>query len=204
MGTAMSVFVSGISILMGMPLGLLLAFSLTSRNIFLRSFAVIYRSFWRGTPILVQLLLVFYLLPAVGIDLSPITAAILALTLNTAAFQGEIFRGGLKGVGRGQLEAAQMLGLRMPTIRRRIVIPQLFRLVTPAITNESISILKNSSIISVISVTELLRTGQQIVSSTYRPLEVYVLIGVIYILLNLLISIGGRCAEAHFSKRAAV
>ncbi|GAA2855243.1 polar amino acid transport system permease protein [Aminobacter niigataensis] len=201
-GAATTAVISGASILLGMPLGLAFAFGLVSHNRPIRLFCAVYRSFWRGTPLLVQILLVFYLLPSIGLDLSPVTAAVLALILNTSAFQAEIFRGGLSAVPKGQVEAAQMLGIAPITIRRRIVIPQLLRLVTPAITNEFISILKNSSIISVISVTELLRTGQQIVSATYRPLEVYGLIAIIYIVMNLVIAQLGRRAEARLARGA--
>ena len=154
-----------------MILGLWLSFGLISRNPAIRRASAAYRSFWRGTPILVQLLIVFYLLPAIGVDVPPIAAAIIALTMNTAAFQAEIFRGGLLSIPKGQIEAARMLGIGILSIRVRILIPQMMRLVLPALVNETISILKNSSLISVIAVTELMRTSQQVVSVTYRPLE---------------------------------
>ncbi|MGB3815285.1 MAG: amino acid ABC transporter permease [Shinella sp.] len=204
LGAVTTALISGISILLGMPLGLVFAFGLVSQNGLVRRFCAVYRSFWRGTPLLVQILLIFYLLPSVGLDLSPVAAAVLALTLNTSAFQAEIFRGGLTALPKGQIEAAQMLGISPTDIRRRIVIPQLMRLVTPAIVNEFISILKNSSIISVISVTELLRTGQQIVSATYRPLEVYGLIAMVYILMNLVIAQFGHRAEKRLARGARV
>ena len=100
-GAAMTAAVSAVSIAAGMVLGLGLAFGLISPNRAIRRVSAVYRSAWRGTPILVQLLIVFYLLPAVGLDVPPVAAAIIALTMNTAAFQAEIFRGGLLTIPSG-------------------------------------------------------------------------------------------------------
>ena len=199
-GAAMTALVSAVAIVAGMVLGLGLAFGLISPNRAVRRAAAVYRSAWRGTPILVQLLIVFYLLPAVGLDVPPVAAAIIALTLNTAAFQAEIFRGGLLTIPSGQVEAARMLGIGILDIRVRILIPQMMRLVLPALVNEAISILKNSSLISVIAVTELMRASQQVVSVTYRPLETYMIAAVIYLAMNLVLARAG----AWFEKRHAV
>ena len=200
-GAAMTAMVSAVSIAAGMVLGLWLSFGLISRNRLIRRASVAYRSVWRGTPILVQLLIVFYLLPAIGLDVPSVAAALIALTMNTAAFQAEIFRGGLLSIPFGQHEAARMLGIGVLAVRVRILIPQMMRLVLPALTNETISILKNSSLISVIAVTELMRTGQHVVSVTYRPLEVYTVVAVIYLAMNLSLARAGiwferRCAVA--------
>ena len=199
-GAAMTATVSAVCIAAGMLLGLWLAFALISRNRPLRRVAAAYRSFWRGTPILVQLLIVFYLLPAIGLDVPPVAAAIIALTMNTAAFQAEIFRGGLLSIPSGQVEAARMLGIGILAIRVRILVPQMMRLVLPALVNETISILKNSSLISVIAVTELMRTSQQVVSVTYRPLETFTIAAVIYLAMNLVLARVG----ARFETRRAV
>ncbi|MDE0361347.1 MAG: amino acid ABC transporter permease [Rhodospirillaceae bacterium] len=201
-GAGMTVTVSAVSIAAGMVLGLWLSFGLISRNRQIRLPSVAYRSFWRGTPILVQLLVIFYLLPEIGLDVPPVAAAMIALTMNTAAFQAEIFRGGLLSIRPGQVEAARMLGIGMPAIRVRILIPQMMRLVLPALVNETISILKNSSLISVIAVTELMRTSQQVVSVTYRPLEAYTIAALIYLAMNLVLARAGawferRCAAAR-------
>lgn len=201
-GAGMTALVSATSIALGMGLGLLLSFALLSRNPAVRHAAGVYRSIWRGTPILVQLLIVYYLLPELGLDAPPLLAAIAALTLNTAAFQAEIFRAGLITIPKGQAEAAWMLGIGTWSIRRRILIPQMLRAVLPALVNETISILKNSSLISVIAVTDLMRTSQQVVSVTYRPLDVYMIAAVIYLAMNLLLARAGTHAEAHFSKSA--
>ena len=202
-GATMTAVVSAVSIALGMVLGLWLAFGLISPNRLIRRASAVYRSAWRGTPILVQLLIVFYLLPEIGLDVQPVAAAIIALTMNTAAFQAEIFRGGLLTIPPGQVEAARMLGLGVLHIRVRILVPQMLRLVLPALVNETISILKNSSLISVIAVTELMRTSQQVVSVTYRPLETYMIAAVVYLAMNLVLARAGAWFERRQAPAAA-
>lgn len=198
-GAGMTVLVSGTAIILGMPLGLMLCFGVTSSNPWVSRFSRIYQSVWRGTPILVQLLIIYYLLPLIGLNVAPILAAIIALTLNTVAFQAEIFRGGLLAIPPGQMEAARMVGIRKWAMRYHVVVPQIFRLVIPSLVNETISILKNSSLVSVIAVTELMRVSQQIVATTYRPFEIYITAAVIYILVNFLLSLIGRTAEKRLA-----
>jgi polar amino acid transport system permease protein len=198
-GAGMTALVSGLSIGLGMALGLNLAFGLISRHWPIQRFCAGYRSLLRGTPMLVQLFIVFYLLPKIGLDVPSIIAAIIALTMNTAAFQAEIYRGGLLTIPPGQVEAARMLGIKTRTIRIRIIIPQLLRLVLPSLVNEMIAILKNSSLISVIAVTELMRTSQQIVAVTFRPLEVYILAAAIYLTMNIILAKLGSLAEGRFA-----
>lgn len=200
-GTAVTLLVSGVSIALGMPFGLGLCFGLVSKNRAIRSASLVYQSVWRGTPILVQLLMIYYLLPVVGLNVPPVLAAIIALTMNTTAFQAEIFRGGLLAIPPGQLEAARMVGIRNWAARVHILIPQVFRLVIPSLINETISILKNSSLISVIAVTELMRVSQQIVSATYRPFEIYLTAGIIYIVVNALLSTAGWSVERRLRAR---
>ncbi len=199
----MTAGISAVSIAAGMILGLWLSFGLISRNRLIRRAAVVYRSVWRGTPILVQLLIVFYLLPTIGLDVPSIAAALIALTMNTAAFQAEIFRGGLLSIPSGQAEAARMLGIGILAVKVRILIPQMMRLVLPALINETISILKNSSLISVIAVTELMRTGQHVVSVTYRPLEVYTIVAAIYLAMNLVLARAGAYFEGRYAVASA-
>ena len=199
----MTAGISAVSIAAGMILGLGLSFGLISPNRLIRRASVVYRSVWRGTPILVQLLIVFYLLPTIGLDVPSIAAALIALTMNTAAFQAEIFRGGLLSIPSGQAEAARMLGIGILAIKVRILIPQMMRLVLPALINETISILKNSSLISVIAVTELMRTGQHVVSVTYRPLEVYTIVAAIYLAMNLVLARAGAYFEGRYAVASA-
>ncbi len=172
-GLATTLLVSGGALLLGAPLGLAIAAcTLSPRRLPARA-AGLYRSFWRGTPILVQLLVVFYLLPMAGLTIPPALAATLALALNTAAFQSEIYRAGLLAIPRGQIEAARLLGLGRGAAFLRIEAPQAVRLMLPALVGEMLALVKNSSLVSVIAVTEITRRAQQIASSTFRPLEAY-------------------------------
>ena len=202
-GARMTVAVSAVSIAAGMVLGVWLGFGLLSHNRLIRRASIVYRSVWRGTPILVQLLIVFYLLPTIGLDVPSVAAAMIALSMNTAAFQAEIFRGGLLSIPPGQVEAARMLGIGILAIRVRILIPQMLRLVLPALVNETISILKNSSLISVIAVTELMRAGQQVAAVTFRPLEAYTVAALIYLAMNLVLARAGAGFERRYAVAAA-
>lgn len=202
-GLSVTLQVSLWSIAIGMVLGLILTLGLTSSSRWVRWPCGVYRSFWRGTPILLQLLLVFYLLPEIGFEVAPITAAIMALTLNTAAFQAEIFRSGLNHIPRGQVESARMLGMGMWSIRRRVLMPQVFRTVLPPLTNEVITIVKNSTLVSVIAVTELLRVSDQIVSRTFMPLETYLAAAVLFLAVNLALARLSALLERRLSLGAA-
>lgn len=201
-GAWMTLLISGTAIVLGMPLGLLLCFGTVSGNSLLRRSALVYQSAWRGTPILVQLFIVFYLLPSIGLDVPPVIAAIIALTMNTAAFQAEIFRGGLLAIPPGQMEAASMVGIRRWPARIYIIVPQIFRLVLPSLVNETISILKNSSLVSVIAATELMRVSQQIVATNYRAFEIYTIAGIIYLMMTLTLSFIGRYAETRLALKS--
>jgi polar amino acid transport system permease protein len=139
-----------------------------------------YVFFFRGVPMLVQLLLVYYLLPFVGINVSPLVAAISAVSLCSASYIAEILRGGFLSIPPGHIEAARMLGLSPFDMLRRIQVPQAFRLTLPSLVNEMVLLIKASSLISVVGVAELTRTAQNIAASTYRPLEAYLAAGLIY------------------------
>lgn len=203
-GALTTIGVSAAAIAIGAMLGLLLALGLISRNRLLRGASAAYRSFWRGTPILVQLLMIFYLLPRAGVDVSPLVAAVVALALNTTAFQGEIYRAGLAAIPPGQVEAARMLGIGRWRARLRIEMPQMFRLVLPALVNETISIVKNSSLVSVIAVTELMRRSQQLAAATFQSLEVYLLAGLFYLVINLTLARAGMAAERRLARAGAL
>ena len=132
----------------------------------------VYISFIRGTPILIQIFLVYYVLPVVGIDIGAITAAVLALTLNSAAFQCEIFRGGLAALPRSQIETARSLGISPAVMWLRIILPQLFISTTPPLVNEFTLVVKATPLVSMITVVELMRVSQQIFSNNFHPIEV--------------------------------
>lgn len=203
-GLWVTVSLSLSSVAIGAVIGMLLAVGLSSANRLVRGSCGLYRSFWRGTPLLVQLLMLFYWLPELGLEISPLAAAVMALSLNTAAFQAEIYRAGLAALPQGQIEAARMLGIGRWRARLVIELPQMARLVTPALINEVISIVKNSSLVSVIAVTELLRRGQQIVATTFKPLEVYLAVGLIYLAVNVVLARLGAAAERRLARSGAL
>lgn len=145
-----------------------------------RLFGGAYVFFFRGVPMLVQLLLVYYLLPFAGINVPPLVAALSAVSLCSASYIAEILRGGFLAIPPGQLEAARMLGLGPLDTLRRIQVPQAFRLTLPSLVNEMVLLIKASSLISVVGVAELTRTAQNIAASTFHPLEAYLAAGLIY------------------------
>ena len=154
-----------------------------------------YVFFFRGVPMLVQLLLVYYLLPFAGINVSPVVAAISAVSLCSASYIAEILRGGFLSIPPGHLEAARMLGLSPFDMLRRILVPQAFRLTLPSLVNEMVLLIKASSLISVVGVAELTRTAQNIAASTYRPLEAYLAAGLIYFVICGALALVAHAAE---------
>lgn len=183
-GALVTLEVSALAILLGIGVGLLLAMIRLTRYKLLKMPANLYISFVRGTPLLIQIFIVFYSLPAIGLDIPAFQAGVLALSLNSGAFVAEIIRGGIQAIPRGQVEAAQALGMPKFLIVRRIILPQVWAVVIPPLTNEFITILKASPLLSIITVVELTRAGQQIVSVTYRPVEIYLLVAVLYLIIN--------------------
>ena len=187
-GLLITLGVSLLAVALGAPMGLLLATACRQSNPGVRAGARVYVSFWRGTPILVQLLLIFYLLPTVGIDLPPVGAAVVALAFNTAAFQSEIYRAGLAAIPVGEIEASRMLGLTRRQTLMRIEAPQAIRIMLPALVGEVLALVRNSSLVSVIAVTDLTRRAQQIASSTFKPLESYSIALLMYVAIALVLS----------------
>jgi polar amino acid transport system permease protein len=162
-----------------------------------RRFGGAYVFFFRGVPMLVQLLLVYYLLPFAGINVPPLVAAIGTVSLCSASYIAEILRGGFLSIPPGQIEAARMLGLPPLDTLRRILVPQAFRLTLPSLVNEMVLLIKASSLISVVGIAEITRTAQNIAASTYRPLEAYVAAGLIYFVICGALSLVAHAAEVR-------
>ncbi|MFD1694985.1 amino acid ABC transporter permease [Roseibium aestuarii] len=175
--------------------GVFLCAARISRGPFLSRIAALYISFFRGVPLLVQLLIFYYMLPHVGLDLPAVAAAILAVGMCSAAYTAEILRGALQTIPRGQTEAALALGIPTLSLWRRILVPQAIRIGLPSLTNELILLVKVSSLASVVGIGELTRISQNITGETYRPLEIYVAAAAIYFLINVILSALGRLAE---------
>ncbi|HBO38979.1 MAG TPA: amino acid ABC transporter permease [Pasteurellaceae bacterium] len=188
-------WISFLSIFIGFFLGLYLYALGKSNNNAIKMLARIYISFFRGTPLLVQLVIVFYLLPLLHIDIPPIFAAIITLSMNTAAFQAEILRGGFSAIPKGQDESCWVLGLTGLQGFFYVKLPQVIKTTVPALINESIDIIKNSSLISTISVMDLMRIVQTYSSTTYRPLEFFVAAGLLYLVLTSIVNFFGAYIE---------
>jgi His/Glu/Gln/Arg/opine family amino acid ABC transporter permease subunit len=184
-GVGITALMAVSSLLLGLPLGLVLALARVQPRRLLAAPAAAYVEVMRGTPLLVQILFIYFVLPSVGVNLPATASGILALTLNAAAYISEIIRAGIVSIDAGQMEAARALGMDYWQAMRRIILPQTFRRVVPPLTNESIALLKDSSLVSVIGLTELARTGQELASRHAAPLTIWPLVAVIYLLLTL-------------------
>lgn len=179
-GAQLTVAMSLLAILLGIPVGIAIFIALQSGSRLLRKPILLYISFARGTPLFIQILIVYYLLPSIGLDIPSFFAAVIALSLNSGAYISEMIRGGLTAVPRGQVEAAHALAMPRRLIWRRITLPQIFALILPPLTVEFTALLKASALVSVIGVIELTRTAQQIVAATYRPIEIWLVVGALY------------------------
>jgi polar amino acid transport system permease protein len=159
-----------------------------SRNAFVNGVASLYVSLVRGTPLIVQIYFIYLALPQVGIVLPAIPAGIIALSFNYGAYMTEVFRAGIQAIPRGQREAAQALGLPERAVMRRIVLPQAFRIVIPAIGNDFVAMLKDSSLVSILAVEELLFRSQLVGRQNFRSLEALIIAAAIYWVLTILFS----------------
>ena len=194
--------------ILGFTLSVLLATTITVARTSLNSrifnsILAFYISFIRGTPILVQIFLVYYVLPVFGLNLGPFTAGIIAITLNSAAFVTEILRGGLASVPGGQFEAAKSLGISGYALWRKIILPQTFITSIPPLVNEFTMVLKATALLSLITVVELMRVSQQIYSANYHPVEVLSATFIIYFLMCFVVSRSSVFLENRFKVKRA-
>lgn len=194
-GARSAIFYAIGSILLGFCIAVAICAMRLARNPLSRSFAMVYVSAFRGVPLIVQLLITYYCLPLLGVNISPGLSALITLALCTGAYQAEILRGGFMGVSRGQIEAAQMSGLTRWQILLFIETPQAVRLTLPSLTNEAVTMVKASSLISVVGVLELTRAAQNVAASTYRPFAAYLTAGLIYLVMTSLVASAGAWLE---------
>ena len=194
-----TVVISGVSIVTGLLIGMGVAAARASNHTALAIAARAFVSFFRGVPLLVQLLLIYNLLPALGVNVPSVVAAIIGLSLCTAAYQAENLRGGFASVPRGLLEAADMAGLTPFQQLVRIRAPIAFRLTLPSLVNEAILILKASSLMSVVGVVELTRMAQNLDNSEFKPIQLYSAAGLLYFIINRALAGLGALAERRLS-----
>ncbi|WP_432378533.1 amino acid ABC transporter permease [Duganella sp. P38] len=162
--------------------------------------ANVYVSLMRGTPLLVQMFVLYYGLPSVGVELPPVTAGILALSLNSGAFLSESLRGAVAAVPRGQWAASYSLGLGYWPTLYHVVLPQALRVAVPAMSNTLISLIKDTSLVSVITLTELMLATKEVISTTFQPLPLYLAAAAIYWALSLLFEALQRRAEQRLNR----
>lgn len=198
-GLGVTIVMSAVGMLCGLALGVLVCAARVAERTYIRWLGSAYVSVFRGVPLVVQLMVVFYALPVIGVSLPAIVAALIALSFCSAAYIGEILRGGLLAIPKGHVEAARMLGFPTIQIWRKILIPQTLTISLPSLVNELILLLKASSLISVIGIAELTRTSQNIAAATYRPLEIYLAAAALYLCINLLLAMAGRAAERRLA-----
>ncbi|MDQ6793704.1 MAG: amino acid ABC transporter permease [Chloroflexota bacterium] len=188
-GVPVTLFVSGAAILLAIVLAILGALGRLSANPLPNAVASFYVSFFRGTPLLLQILFIYLALPQAGIVIPELPTGILALGMNYGAYMTEIFRAGIQAVPHGQVEAAQSLGMSSRTTFLRIVVPQAFRIVTPAIGNDFVAMLKDSSLVSVIAVQELLWRAQAAGRPTLQSMQTLLIAALVYWIMTIVFSL---------------
>jgi polar amino acid transport system permease protein len=217
-GVGITLMLTLVSMVLGIFLGLVLALMRSSSHLPVSGLAKLYITFFRGTPMLVQLVFWFNLavlypnislgIPFTDIStpvdvnemLSPLTAALIGLTLNQAAYMAEIIRGGFAAVGRGQLEAAESLGMHGLTKLRTVIIPQTMPSIIPPTGNQFIGMLKETSLVSVLGVADLLQSAQSIYARTYETIPLLIVASLWYLLMTMTLSVPQSMIERRFSR----
>ena len=200
-GALLSLQIAAMAGFLGLLLGVPLAFCEQSPSLFVRAVVWMYVSLFRGTPMLVQILFVYYVLPQFGVMIPPIWAAILAIGLNSSAYISQIVRSGINAVSYGQVEAAYTLGMTPFATKRYIVFPQAFRAALPALGNELVTLVKDSSLASIIGVMELSKEGSIIRSRTYDAFSILLAVSCIYLVMTALLSLSVTLYEARSKKQ---
>lgn len=165
--------------------------------------AALYVSIMRGTPLLVQIFVIYYGLPSVGIEFTPVTAGVLALSLNAGAYLSESLRGAIASIGQGQWRASFSLGLGYRQTLAYIVLPQALRVAVPSLSNTLISLIKDTSLVSVIALTELMLATKEVIATTFQPLPLYIAAAVVYWMLSLFFEALQRRAEQGLNRAHA-
>lgn len=179
-GTGYTLFLALASMLGGLLIAILVVVIRLSKIPVLAQISAVYVSCIRGTPLLVQLFVIYFGLPSVGIQFDPLSAGILALSLNVGAYLSETLRGSINGITQGQWDAGKSLGLTNFQTLRHVVAPQALRLAVPSLSNSLISLIKDTSLVSVISVSELMLGTKEVIATTFQPFPLYLTAAAIY------------------------
>ncbi len=187
--------------IIGLFLGILLALCKIGKITFLRIVADFYTSIFRGTPLVLQLLIIYYAFPQMfAINIDPMPAAIIAFGLNSGAYISEIIRGGINAVDKGQLEASLALGIPYGKMMKDIILPQAMKNILPALMNEFITLNKESAIVTVIGALDIMRRAYIVAGDTYRYLESLMIAGVIYYIMTIILTFLGKMLEKRMSR----
>ena len=188
-GLKMTIAMTVCSLILGILVGLLSCFCSISKSFILNKLSGAYLSIIRGTPLMVQATFIYFgLSAALNMPITSFTASIIVLMLNSGAYLSEIFRSGISAINKGQMEAARSLGLPHGVAMRKIILPQAFRIVIPSVTNQFIITLKDTSILSVIGVAEMMRQSQQLIANNFRAFETYAIVAVWYYVLVIMLT----------------
>ncbi len=189
LGAGVTIEITAFSVAIGFFIGLFVGIARISQFKILRIMAAVYADCIRGTPLLVQIFLIYFALPmAIGQRVEPFIAAVAACGINSGAYVSEIFRAGIQAIDVGQMEAGRSLGLTWWQTMRFIILPQAFKNILPPLGNEFIAMLKDSSLVSVIGFEELTRRGQLIIAQTYGSFEIWMTVAVLYLIMTMAIS----------------
>lgn len=201
-GASVSLRIAGLSFLIGITGGTFLGIAQTRSKGFIRFLITAFVTLLRGTPMLVQIVFLYYVLSMTGLHLSAFVAAVCAIGLNSSAYMSQIVKSGISSVAKGQIEAAQTLGISKLDTLRYIILPQALRVVLPAFGNESITLIKDSSLASFVGVVELYKEGQTIISQTYDALTVYFALALMYLIMTTSIAYLVSLLEKRLNRHA--
>ena len=198
-GTQITLEIFFVTLLLSLPLGMMAALGRLSSLKIISRIVEFYIWIMRGTPLMLQLLFVYFALPMIGIRLPDIAAALLAFTLNYAAYFAEIFRAGIQAVPKGQYEAAKTLGMSYPQTMRRIILPQVIRIVLPPVSNETINLVKDTSLVYILATNDLLRVARTIVQREF-DMTPFLFAAIFYLAMTFVLTWGFKKLEAHYGK----
>lgn len=188
-GAVITIQITVMAVGCGFFIGMIAALANLSRFKIVRLLVKCYVELFRGTPLLVQIFMIYFALPMViGQSINPYVAAVTACSINSGAYVSEIFRAGIQSIDKGQMEAGRSLGLTWAQTMRYIVMPQAFKAIIPPLGNEFIAMMKDTSLVSVIGFEELTRRGQVIIARTYGSFEIWTAVAIIYLIMTLSIS----------------
>lgn len=186
-GLFVTLWLSAAASLIGLIIGLITGLCRVSNNITLRQLSIFYIEIIRGTPLLVQIFIFYFFLGTV-LDISRIVAGISALAIFAGAYVAEIIRAGIQSIPKGQMEAARSLGMNVPQAMIHIILPQAFKRILPPLAGQFISLIKDSSLVSVIAITDLTKSGREVITSTFATFEIWFIVALLYLLLTSVLS----------------